>query len=98
MRYMKANKFVWIFFVLLIFLTACSSKNLNQSKDTNTVKPIPSEIKLTPSVVPPTPEEIVNLKNGYQITSAMKLVIDQRCAAAGAKGGDTGNGYGCVAA
>ena len=95
---MKASKFIWIFFVLLIFLTACSSKNLSQSNDINTVKKTPTETKLTPSAVPPTPEEIVKLKNGYQITSAMKLVIDQRCAANGAKGGDTGSGYGCVAA
>ena len=78
----------------LIFIFGCGKKQ------NEVVQPVPEasgEVQLTPSAVPPTEEELVTLENGYQITTGLKLKIDQRCEASGLKGGDTGSGYGCVA-
>jgi hypothetical protein len=90
---------IFLLLVLVAFVIGCKSKEpaVNNQNQPSARSPT-DEIKLVPSVVPPTAQEIIQLKNGYQITSQMKLVIDQRCAENGAKGGDTGNGYGCVAA
>lgn len=92
-------KNIGIIFILLIiiFTSGCSKDNENAQDTAPSVKPAPNELKLTPSTVPPTEQEIVKLSNGYQITSGLKTVIDQRCEASGLRGGDTGSGYGCVA-
>ena len=86
-----------ILFILLVvmLLSGCQSKN--DGTTAPSVKPAENEIKITPSSVPPTEQEIVTLSNGHQITLGLKIVIDQRCEAAGLRGGDTGSGYGCVA-
>ena len=84
------KKFSFILFLtLLIFLSGCGKKNVQDNFN--------AEIKLTPSKIPPSDQEIIKLENGYEITTRMALLIDQKCEADGLKGGDTGSGYGCVA-
>lgn len=89
---------IFLLLILIVFIVGCKSQKPAVSEQNKPSAQTPAnEIKLTPSTVPPAQQELIQLKNGYQITSGMKLVIDQRCAANGLKGGDTGNGYGCVA-
>lgn len=98
---MKGNKFFVLVLALsfIVFIIGCTNKgSVTDEQGKSLAQLANDEVKLTPSTAPPTNEEIINLKNGYQITSAMKLVIEKRCQWNGLKGGDTGAGYGCVAA
>lgn len=97
---MEGNKFFRMVLVLSLigFVIGCTNKELVTDEQGKSLAQLgDDEIKLTPSTAPPTNDEIINLENGYQITSAMKLVIDKRCQSNDLKGGDTGAGYGCIA-
>ena len=87
----KARIIIFISLLVILFMTGCSKE------EEQVTSPPAGEINLPQSAVPPVEAEIVNLENGHQITTSLKLVIDQKCASYGLKGGDTGSGYGCVA-